>query len=214
MVEVAHAIIFGLVAIGFFILIAVLSWIDYKKAQNGENKVDPVQKGLILAFLIIGILFLAEAVGYFEKGWNQKNFWIHIILVGSIVAVYLFVAHRKNPLSYEKQKNIIRQYISTEYLSDSYIGDANINFLSVYKLTVDGEREDTRGEVGNFLIEVKAGDLLKIWVQINVYTGQLLHIQANPPTMLENRLLGSDTPKNDRLSEEFDNDDSNKQDDS
>lgn len=204
MVEIGHAIIYGLVAFGFFTFIAVLSWIDYKKSQTSKDKkVDPIQKGVILSFLLIGVLFLAEAVGFFEKGWMQKHWWLMILIVITIISVYMFVAVKKQPMSYEKQKEIVRKIIASEYEADSYIGDANVHFLKVYKLTVEGESDETRGEVGNFLVEVKAEDLIKIWIQINVYTGQLLHIQISPPVLLENRLLGAESPKKDMLGEQF-----------
>lgn len=200
MVEILNSVIWGFAALGFFLLIGFIYWIDSKKPSK---KRDPITKAIILSGFLMAVMFTAEAVGYLEKGWNSENFWVHILLVMSMISMFLFIANRKKPLSYEKQKRIAKTYIAQEYYGKDYVGTADVPWLLVYKLTVDGQQEDTRGEIGNFLVEIKAASLFKIWVQINVYTGQLLHLQSNPPSRLSHELLDKDSPKKDQFGKEF-----------
>ena len=195
-----HPVFIGIITLGFFGLLGFIYYIESKKPKE---KTDPVVKGIMLSLLLIGLLFLAELIGFFEKGWNQKHFLIHIAIGFVIIGIYLIVAYRKKPLSYSKQKQIVKGYAISEYGGAEYVGDADIDWLEVYKLTVEGKSQDTRGEVGNFLVVLKAKNLKKIWIQINVFTGQLLHLQKEPPIELMNRLLGQESPKNDPLAGEF-----------
>src|SRR3990167_9251799 len=122
-----------LIAFGFFISLAIMYWAQ-RKYPVKEPKNDPVYKGIFLSFLLWGILFLAEGIGYFEKGWNQNHFYIHLIIAFAIVSIFLIVAYRKKPLYYEKQKAIVEKYILLEYKSEKYVGEANIAWLMVYKI--------------------------------------------------------------------------------
>lgn len=202
MVDIGLAI----ASFGFFIALCVIYYIDYLKGkEKKDSKIDPVSKGLMLSFLISGLMFLGEAFGFFEEGFNSKFLWLHFVIAVSLITIFMFVAKRKNPLPYNKQRKIAINYVKDEYYTNEYVGLGSISPLCVYKLTIEGNADETRGEVGNFLIELKADNIRKYWVAINIYNGALLHLQENPPLLLENRLLGKVLPvKRDQLLKEFD----------
>jgi hypothetical protein len=201
--DLGYSIVLGLGIFCTFGLIGFLSWLDFKKSEHNTKKTDPILKALIISFGLSGILFLAEAVGYFEKGWNQKFFWVHILILVSIISIYMIIASRKKPLPYWKQKAIIKQILKEEYEADSYVGKANIRFLQSYNYLKEGEIEETRGEVGSFLVKVKAEDVFRVWVKINAYTGQLLKLRPDPPLGLETEALKGKAPVKDEFLEEF-----------
>src|SRR3989338_7381338 len=175
--DFSNAVLWGFLALCATIAICYLSYIDYKKAQLGQKKTDPIHSGVILTLIIWSALFLAESVGYFESGWNKSHFYIHIILAFLIVGFYLKLALRKKALSYEKQKAIAVKYIQSEFSAGKFAGEADINWLQAYKVTIESDPDNTRGEVGTFIAMVKAATTFKVWVEINIYTGQLLHLR-------------------------------------
>lgn len=201
--ELGHRAFILLLAFLFFALIIFMYWIG-KKYPSKHKKVDPIQKGIFLAFLLWGILFLAEAVGFLPPSWNSEHFYLHIGIAIAVVGTFMLIARRKKPLAFEKQLQIAKNFVSDLYYGEEYVGLASVRFLKVYKVAIEGSFEDTRGEVGSFIVEVKADKLLKVFVQINIYTGILLHIQPEPPQLVENRLLGLETPKKDKYGEQFD----------
>tara|TARA_Y100000310_G_scaffold344369_1_gene456807 strand:+ start:1981 stop:2625 length:645 start_codon:yes stop_codon:yes gene_type:complete len=204
MAETLNLILIGFLGLFFFALIGFIMWLDYKKSKDGKKQVDPVQKGLFLTFLLWGAMFMAEAVGFFESGWNRDHFYIHLILAFVVVGIFLIVASRKKPLSFKKQVSIVKNIVSDVYTATPYVGLANMDWLNVYKITKEGSIEEGTGQAGNFLLEFDSkSTLMKIWVKINVYTGQLLHLQKSPPILLENKLLGSDSPYKDDYAEQF-----------
>ena len=207
MTDFTHPVFLGLMGFGFMIFIAVIYWIEYKKSQHGQKKMDPVSKGLILSGLLIMVFFVAESVGYLEKGFNQQYFWVHILIAIIIVSIFLFVAYSKRPLPYKKQKQIVKDLIDQEYQAESYIGGAFAPWLVVYKMTVKrGSESNQAGEVGNFLALAQLKKLMYIWVQINIYTGHVTHLQIDPPQELLTRLMGEDIPVADKFAEAFEDD--------
>ena len=201
--DLGYALVIGLAILCSFGLIGFIAWVEFKKSMQGTRKPDPLFKGLIISFTISGMLFLAEAVGFFEKGWNQKFFWIHLLLLFTVISIYMLVASRKKPLPYWKQKLIVINVLKAEYFADIYTGLGNIRFLDSYNYLKIGESDETIGEVGSFLCNIQAEDTFKVWVQINAFTGQLLKLRPNPPTEVEYEALKGKPALKDRFSEEF-----------
>lgn len=204
--EIAHSILFSVLGLGMFSLIALIYWIEWKKSQNGQNKRDPMTKGIIWSLVPLGIMFIAEAVGYFEKGWVQKNFWIPLLIAFCIVGVYMYVASRKKAYPYPKQKERAHNHIFEEFRASNYSGEAFIPWLVAYKLTIEDQKnsESTRGEVGNFLVLAQvATKTIFVFVQLNIYTLQLLHLQIDPPAEHMIEVYGKNVPTKDSFLEEF-----------
>jgi len=196
----------GLIAVGFFILFGFIYWVDYKKSLHTKNKTNPILKALILSFLMIAFLFLAESLGYFPKNWNSEHFYYHLSFVLIMLVLFMWLAKRKTPKSYEEQKTKILIILKDEFKGELYTGNANIDWLLAYKHTINsGNNEDTNGEIGNFFIRcVKGGKTtFTCWIQINVFTLQLLYIQPHPQYEQVQKYLSEFSPTKDNFNKEF-----------
>jgi len=203
MVELAHTLTYGLLAVLLFCIIAFIYWTE-RRYKDNKAVPDPIQKGIVISFLVVAVFFLAEAVGFLEKGWNQKNFWIHLLLVFIIVSLYLLVAYRKKAKTFIEQEKKVRQLVFGIYNAEEYKGQAYVPFLVAYKVAVENEdKEATRGEIGNFLVLAKSSKLIYVWVQLNIYTLQELHIQYDPPQEKLLELYGKRIPTADKFVEQF-----------
>ena len=202
MVEL-NSLFWGLAALGGFALIGVIYWIESKKPKQPA---DPIQRGIILTVFLWSVLWLAEAIGFFSKGWNQKHFYIHLIFAFCIVGIFLMVAIRKKPKSYEQQKIKVMNLIEEEYKAREYQGAAFFPLLIVYKLTIEDKKDplSTRGEIGNFyVLAFNEAKPMTVWCQLNIYTLQVLHLQYDPPQEKITELYGKELPTSDFFSSQF-----------
>lgn len=201
--DITNQLFWGLVAIGGFILVGFIYWVDSKKPRE---KTDPMQKGILLTVFLWCVLFLGEAVGFFEKGWNTKHWYVHICIAFVIVGIYLLVSLRKRAKTYEEQKRKVLDVIEMEYDAKVYQGGGFFPFLVAYKVTIENANvEATRGEVGNFLVLANTpSKSLFVFAQLNIYTLQLLHLQFDPPQEKLFELYGKSLPTKDQFVSQYD----------
>lgn len=202
---VGSTVLLAVIALGAFALVAFLLWLEYKgRERSKDRKMDPVTKAVLLTLLLWGGLFMAEAVGFFDDGWNREHFYIHLVFLIALVSIFVWAARRLDPLPYAKQRAIVLAHAESEFKAAEYKGEADVRMLGVYKITTEGGE---RALVGNFLVEVDAGRLMRLFVRINAMTGALLHMQPDPPVSLMNELEGKRLePKRDEIASQFNND--------
>ena|SRR3990167_4914605 len=201
--SLGNSLLLGFLGFGLLMLIGFIYWIESKKPKQTA---DPIQKGIVLTVFIWAVLFLAEAFGFFEQHWNQKHFYIHLILAFCIVGIFLMVAIRKKPKSYEQQKVKVMNLIEEEYKAREYQGAAFFPLLIVYKLTIEDKKDplSTRGEIGNFyVLAFNEAKPMTVWCQLNIYTLQVLHLQYDPPQEKITELYGKELPTSDFFSSQF-----------
>jgi hypothetical protein len=188
--NIGNSILLASIVLGLFALIGFMYYVDYKRKQGQkEQRMDPVTKGVLISGLWISVWLLGELFGFLERGWNGKHWWLHVVFVTVTIMIFLWVARRLNPLSYEKQRRIALDHAIREFRGQEYVGKADVPTLKQYKISEDGPRKELRGLVGNFLFELWSRPLLyRCWVRIDVYTGIILHIQPNPPFRLGRKL--------------------------
>lgn len=203
MAETLSPLVIGLISVSIIALLGLIYWVDSKKKTKEKN--DPIWKGIVYTLLIWASLFLAESFGFFEKGWNQEHFYIHIIVAFCLVGIFMFVANRRKPLSYEKQKAIVLSLLDSEYNAETYKGGANISLTDTYRVTIEGDSTSTRGEVGNFWVEaIMAHKVMTFFYQLNIYTGVLLHMQKEPPSEIKWKLIDKKVSVSDEFGSQFD----------
>lgn len=188
----------------FLLVFCFIYYIDYLKQKNiKEQKQDPIYKGFLIAALISAVLFLAEGVGFFTRGWNQQHYYLHLILPTCIIIVYFWVISKNNPLCYEDLVDYAYKYLGLTFPGIKIpVGKAKWHAIKMFKIEKSGFGEFD--EYASFVMELTDYDISEFFISLNLYTGSPLHIQEGIPRYLKDRLIGArTTARKDALVNEF-----------
>lgn len=199
MVEIA----ISLIALGLFAFLGFIYWVNYKKSVNVKKQVDPIWRGVFLAIALSAVLFLGESVGYFTKGWNAEHYWLHGIILVLCIIVFMVVALRKKPLSFEKLKEIFLDVLHEQFNAEVYKAEADIHWLNYYRITVQGTSEDTRGVVAVFMVTLKSATTMEFFGELNAFTGEILTIEPHPSLETKDTIKKQQTSKRDYVGSQF-----------
>lgn len=204
--ELSHIILLIIAMVitgGIVTLLIILN--HREKIKHPDKPADPLTRSILLSAVVSFVLFFGEIFGALPPGFNKEKWWLHLLAFGVLMAIFLYTLYKRNPLTYDKQKKIVMNLISQEYMAEEYSGEAYSRSIKLYKFT---EHPGTvfRTATGSFLVEVWDKQLMfKVLVQINVYSGVILHLQDNPPVALINRILGKESKsQGDAVTEAFD----------
>lgn len=179
-------------AIGLFIFLGIVMYIDYLRERDGLRKknqeYDPFVRAIIGSVFIMAIGFMAEAIGIFEQGSNKKYFAFYIAIFIGILMYYYMSAYLKKPYSLKKQHEIIISALKQFYHIEPYHGDGDIPPLMIYKVT-----EEKGGDIANFIVTYMLNGRTKteFLVKMNIYPpGTSVHIQIRPHQAVIDNFIG------------------------
>lgn len=189
-----------LAAMIIVIALVGMEYINYKKNKDKPDpKPDPVNKSLKFTLGVLLLVVILELLGIFEKGFVKKYYWVFLVCFLALFLFYNSKLKKRDPMAPEKLFKKALEYVENMSKGNEYIGSAFIDPVELFRVTQEGyNQEELRSAVVGLLVRRDTNNGLKpFFVQLNVYTGYLVHLQPNPPKLLTDRLLisAATTPK-------------------